>query len=195
MVRVFIVRRILLQINSGKTGEDERAGIGAEFALVVNRNFANVGERLRKRFHGVDQIVASAELKFLDRALAIVENNAAEMIFHFGGMLLHVRERTEQALLFSGEKYEANGTARTLATFHNGLGGGENAVVPVPLSVAPSLKSQESRCAPTTTISSGCSVPTISPTTFADSTGPPVKVFCTLMRRRTVFPAARKRSS
>src|SRR6267378_4440193 len=43
---------------------------------------------------------------------------------------------------------------------------------PVPLSVAPSERSHESRCAPTTSTCSGFSRPRISPTTFAFSNGP-----------------------
>src|SRR6266581_1432070 len=58
---------------------------------------------------------------------------------------------------------------------------------PVPLSVAPSERSQESRCAPTTSTCSGFSRPRISPTTLPVSTGPFVNVFCTLHRTRTCF--------
>jgi len=51
------------------------------------------------------------------------------------------------------------------------------AAVPEPLSVVPCERSHESRCPPTTKICSGCSLPRISPTTFAVSTGPFVNVF------------------
>src|SRR5438132_3815224 len=73
------------------------------------------------------------------------------------------------------ERTIASADARTLAE-------------PVPLSVVPSERSHESRCAPTTSTCSGFSRPRISPTTLAVSTGPFVNVFCTLHRTRTFFP-------
>src|SRR5208282_2786908 len=70
---------------------------------------------------------AAAELEFLDGALAVIENHAAQMIFHFRRVLLYVGEGAEEALLFSGEEHETNGAAGTLSAFQDGFGGGENA--------------------------------------------------------------------
>src|SRR6266481_8253415 len=59
---------------------------------------------------------------------------------------------------------------------------------PVPSSVVPCARSQESRCPPTTMTCSGYWLPRISPTTLAESTGLLVTSFCTLIFMRTVCP-------
>ena len=56
------------------------------------------------------------------------------------------------------------------------LAASRTAIEPVPLSVAPVPRSQESRCPPTITISSGLSVPRISPTVLYTSTGFPLNL-------------------
>ena len=66
------------------------------------------------------------------------------------------------------------------------------AIAPVPLSVPPVARSHESRCAPTSTTSSGVSLPRISATVLYCCSGSCVKVFVMSASMRTVSPRASK---
>lgn len=125
VVRVFVVGRILIKIDAGKAGENERRGIGFEFNFVGDLDVADIFEGVGKGLEGFDEIVTAAELEFLNGSLTEIKDDGGEMILHFGGVLLDIGERTAQALLFAGEEDETNSAAGTRAAFDDGVGGGE----------------------------------------------------------------------
>jgi hypothetical protein len=67
-------------------------------------------------------------------------------------------------------------------------------IVPVPLSVAPDAPSHESRCALSSTYSSGSSVPGILPTTLNAGTSPRNSAWAS-MRSRGDWPRSAKRAT
>jgi hypothetical protein len=69
------------------------------------------------------------------------------------------------------------------------------ATTPVPSSVAPGLRSQESRCAPIRTTCSGCTAPSISPTTFSAEIGLSVKRLATFNRTLGLARCLTRRSN
>src|SRR5258708_18580530 len=107
MVREFIFPGILSKIDARQAREDEGSGVGFEFHLRGDFDVANVFERIGEGIEGRNQVVAAAELKFLEGTLAIVEHDGGDMILDFGGVLLHVSERASETLFLSGPKDEA----------------------------------------------------------------------------------------
>src|SRR5580704_870038 len=127
MIGVFVVWRILVEIDARQTGEDEWSGVGAKFEFIADFNFADIRERFCEWLEGFDQVVAATKLKFLHRSLSGIENDVGEVVFHFRGMRFDVSQRAEQALFLTGKKNEANRPARTGAAFHDGFGCAKNA--------------------------------------------------------------------
>src|SRR5208337_648981 len=127
MIGVFVVRGILIEIDPGQTGENERRGVRFELDFVADLDFANIGKRAEEWRKRRKKIAAAAKLEFPDGTLAQIEHKVAQMILHFAFVLFDVGQRAKQALLFPGEEHETNGAARAKAGLDDGLGGSENA--------------------------------------------------------------------
>ncbi len=96
----------------------------------------------------------------LVRPGAHVEHHHGIMFVHFPGMPLHISGRSPHALFLTGEQHEPDASA---AASHPSALMARAASITIaafaPLSSAPVPRSHESRCAPKSTISSGCSRP------------------------------------
>src|SRR5262249_44120106 len=100
----------------------KRQRVGAALNFVVDTQIANIRKRSRKGLERWDQVVASAHLKTLHFSLTRIQDQVAEVISQFVFVLLHVRERTIQSLLFTGEQHKANRTPRPLSYALNRIG-------------------------------------------------------------------------
>src|SRR5258708_1778621 len=127
MVREFIFRGILGEIDARQASEDEGSGVGLKLHLGGDFDVTNVFERIGEGIEGRNQVVAAAELKLLNGTLAIVEHDGGDVILDFGGVLLHVGERASETLFLSGPKDEAHSAPRVNSAFYDGIGGGKNA--------------------------------------------------------------------
>lgn len=125
-MRVAIFGRVLIEIDAGKSGEDERSSVGAEFGFIVGGDCTEGVERGGEPGGGGNEIVAATHVERSDGPLAVVENDGGDMIFHVGFVSFHVGERAEKAFLFSREEDEANGAARPEAGTNDGFGGAES---------------------------------------------------------------------
>lgn len=126
MMGVTIFGRVLIEIDAGKSGENERAGVGAEFGIVVGGDFAESVESGSELGSGIDCVIAAAHIERGDGTLTVVENDGGDVIGHVGFVRFYVGERAEKALFFSGEEDEANGAERLEAGADNGFGGAES---------------------------------------------------------------------
>src|SRR6202050_5814211 len=108
MVRVFILRRILVQIDSRQPRKDEWACIGPEFNVVIYFHLPESLERSGEFLNVRDQIRAPSELEADDRPLPVIKNHGSDVIGHFALMSFHIGNRTPQAFFVSGKQYEAN---------------------------------------------------------------------------------------
>src|SRR5262249_27193519 len=126
VVREFVFGRVLRKVDARQTGENEGSGVGFEFQFRVDFDFANRFERFREGVKCGEQIGAATELKFFYRALAVVEDDSGDMVFDFGGVLLHVGERAAEALFFAGPENKAQRATGTRSAFDDGVGSGEN---------------------------------------------------------------------
>ncbi len=125
VVRVLVVGRILIEIDSRQTGENERAGIGAEFDVIICLDFAEGLDGSRKGLDCRNEVVTSAELQADDGALPVIQDHRRDVVGHLLLVHLYVSQRAEQALLFSGEQNKTHGAFRTEAGFHDGFSGAE----------------------------------------------------------------------
>ena len=126
MMGVAIFWRVLIEIDAGESGENEGAGVGAEFGFVVGGDFAESVERGGEFGGGGNEVVASAHVERGDGALAVVENDGGDVIGHVGFMSFYVGERAEKAFFFASEKDEANGAERFEAGADDGFGCAES---------------------------------------------------------------------
>src|SRR5256885_2129724 len=111
-MRVLVLRRVLVHVDARQAGNRKWQPVCARLNLLVYLDLANVFQRFGERREAGNQIVASAQLEFLYWPLPFIENQITQMVWHFRLMLLHIRERAIQALLFAGEKDETNGAPR-----------------------------------------------------------------------------------
>ena len=126
MMGVTIFGRVLIEIDAGKSGENERSGVGAEFGGVVGGDFAESVESGGELGSGGNEIVATAHVERGDGALAVVENDGCDVIRHVGFVSFYVGKRAKKPFLFASEEDEANGAERLEAGADNGFGGAKS---------------------------------------------------------------------
>ena len=126
MMGVAIFGRVLIEIDAGEAGENEGAGVGAEFGFVVGGDFAEGVKCGGELGGGGNEVVAATHVERGDGALAVVENDGGDVIGHVGFVSFYVGERTEKAFFFASEKDEANGAERFEAGADDGFGGAES---------------------------------------------------------------------
>src|ERR1017187_10180206 len=144
-------------------------------------NPAHSGQRFLQRRA---QILASAEEETGGRALACIEDHGGVVMVHLLCMTLDVSRRSPHALFLAGKQHEPDGAARLHPHLANPAGGVDRHYGVDPVVFRARAQIPESRCAPSSTISSGRSRPRISPITLRDSYGPPVW-FARFRRTRT----------
>src|ERR1700730_6672885 len=121
MVRVFVIGRILVEINARQSGENEWASVGTEFDFIIHTQISKRSERAGKFLNSRNKVEAAAKLKAHDRSLAIIENYGGNMIGHLVFVQLSVSDGAEQSFFFAGEENETDGAARLETGLQNGF--------------------------------------------------------------------------
>ena len=88
-MRVFVIRRILIEIDSRQSCDAERASVRAEDGFVVDCQIAKPLQIFHKIFCDGNQIGSASKIQANHRALSIVENHRCYVIREF--VVMHFR--------------------------------------------------------------------------------------------------------
>ena len=103
VMRVQVVAGFLQHVYPRQPGDGKRQRIGSRFHFVVHLHRLKIGKCFHERLECRHQIIASAQLESLHRPLPEVQNQVAKMIAQLRLVLLDVRERAIESLLFARE--------------------------------------------------------------------------------------------